>query len=196
MTAIRTDCQETLMRRNTIGLTLATLAAAGVVGVTGAAIATAADDSTETPSSSATSDPNSGTGSDTAQGEAPEGRPGRPGRPGGHAHTDVTGDEAQKVIDAVTAEHSSVTVEKVLQDEDGSYDVVGTEDGARIAYEVSADLATVTKRAGGPGGGSGGPGCDGDGPAGANGGTGGGADSESGTGTSSDPSAANSAASV
>lgn len=71
--------------------------------------------------------------------------------PMGHNHTEVTGDEAAKVSAAVTAKDSAVTVETVLKDDDGSYDVIGSKAGAPIAFEVSADLATVTERTGGPG---------------------------------------------
>ena len=43
----------------------------------------------------------------------------------GGTHTDVTGDEAQKVIDAVKAKDSTVTIDKVQKDKDGSYDATG-----------------------------------------------------------------------
>ncbi len=78
---------------------------------------------------------------------------------GGHDHTRVTGAELTRVKDAVKAEDPDVTVETVQQDPDGSYDVFGTKGGAPVMLEVSADLATVTERSGGPGRGFG----DGDG---------------------------------
>ena len=74
------------------------------------------------------------------------GGPGGPEGPGGHQHTAVTGDEATQVTDAVTAQDPSITVESVQKDEDGSYDVHGTKDGAKVMVEVSADLATVEVR--------------------------------------------------
>lgn len=71
----------------------------------------------------------------------------------GGTHTDVTGDEAQKVIDAVKAKDSTVTIDKVQKDEDGSYDATGTKaDGTAVRYDVSADLATITEGQGGHGG--------------------------------------------
>lgn len=75
-----------------------------------------------------------------------EGRGRGPGGPGGHVHTPVTGDELAKVTAAVKAKDSSVTVEKVAKDEDGSYDVFGTKAGARVMLEVSKDLKTITER--------------------------------------------------
>ena len=79
---------------------------------------------------------------------------------GGHEHTTVTGAERTEVVDAVEAEHPDVTVVEVLQDPDGSYDVIGTQDGAPVMVEVSEDLETIELRTGGmrgPGG-MGGPG--------------------------------------
>ena len=80
------------------------------------------------------------------------GRGGKGGGMGGHADTVVTGDEAQKVIDAVKAKDSAATITTVQKDEDGSYDAVGTKDGAPIRFDVTADLKTITEHAGGPGG--------------------------------------------
>lgn len=81
------------------------------------------------------------------------------GRGPGHEHTEVTGDELADVTAAVTAHDDAVEVEAVRQDPDGSYDVLGTKDGEPVFLEVSADLATVTEREGGPGrGGPCGPG--------------------------------------
>ena len=104
------------MRRNTIALAAAALATAGVVGVAGAALA-AADDSTATSSPSATS-------SSAPRGDAP-------GRPGGSQDTAVTGSEADKVVAAVKAKDSAVTITAVRKDPDGSYDALGTKAGAR-----------------------------------------------------------------
>lgn len=69
---------------------------------------------------------------------------GKEGRP---RHSEVTGEEATKVAAAVTAKDSAVTVEKVMKDEDGSYHALGTKNGSRVHYQVSADLATVTETA-------------------------------------------------
>ncbi len=79
-------------------------------------------------------------------GPGPGGPGGPGGGPGGHQHTAVTGDEATQVTDAVTAEDPSITVESVQKDEDGSYDVHGTKDGAKVMVEVSADLTDVEVR--------------------------------------------------
>jgi hypothetical protein len=121
-----------------IGVLAAGAVAAGGLALGGAAMAVAAP---ATPSPGASAD--------------------GPGRDGGHGHrggkhTEVTGDEAAKVTAAVTAKDAAVTVTRVLKDDDGSYHVVGTKDGKRIGFEVSADLATVTERAARPGRGPGG----------------------------------------
>ena len=87
---------------------------------------------------------------------------GKGGGRGGMRGTEVTGDEAAKVTAAVTAKDSAVTVSGVRKDADGSYHVFGTKAGERVVFEVSADLKTVTERAGrgghgdGPGHGPGG----------------------------------------
>ena len=126
------------MRRNTLGLAAAALAAAGVVGITGAALA-AADSTTPTPSStSSTTAPPTGT---------PQGPP-----PGASQDTAVTGSAADKVIAAVEAKDSAVTITAVRKDPDGSYDAIGTKAGAPVFFDVSADLETVTAATGGPGG--------------------------------------------
>ncbi len=130
------------MRRNTIGLSAAALAAAGVVGVAGAALA-AADDTT-TPSPSATSS------------SAPRGDANGPA--GGSRDAAVTGSEADKVIAAVKAKDSAVTITTVRKDPDGSYDALGTKAGSPVFFDVSADLKTITAATGGPGGRHGGPG--------------------------------------
>ncbi len=171
------------MRRNTIGLTLAALAAAGVVGVAGAAVADAADDSASTSTASPSAAPSAGAlpgGGEDGADRLPDGRAGGPG--GGTQDEVVTGDEAQRVVDAVEAQDSSVTVDTVRKDPDGSYDALGTRDGRPVFYEVSADLTTVTERQGGRGGP--GRGCDGDDSAAADGS--GGATSNSSSRTSAD----------
>jgi hypothetical protein len=71
---------------------------------------------------------------------------GKGGGRGVSKDTAVTGDEATKVSAAVTAKDSAVTVTEVRKDADGSYDVLGTKAGAKVFYEVSADLGTVTAR--------------------------------------------------
>jgi hypothetical protein len=40
----------------------------------------------------------------------------------------------------------------VRKDADGSYDVLGTKDGANVFYEVSADLNTITQHTDRPAG--------------------------------------------
>ena len=135
------------MRRNTLGLAAAALAAAGVVGITGAALAAADDSTTPAPSSSTSPTPAPPTG-------APQGAP----PAGASPDTAVTGSAADKVIAAVKAKDSAVTITTVRKDPDGSYDAIGTKAGAPVFFDVSADLKTVTARTGGPGGGDGGPG--------------------------------------
>lgn len=81
---------------------------------------------------------------------------------GPHTHTPVTGAELAKVKAAVNSKDSAVSVERVAEDADGSYDVMGTKAKARVMVEVSKDLKTVSVKAGmpghGPRGGHGGPG--------------------------------------
>lgn len=77
---------------------------------------------------------------------------GHGGGPGGSPDTPVTGAERTKVVAAVKAEAPDLKVTEVRQDPDGSYDVLGTLDGAPVFYDVSEDLATVTEHTGGPGG--------------------------------------------
>jgi hypothetical protein len=77
----------------------------------------------------------------------------RGGGQGGPADAAVTGAELTEVKDAMKAKDAAVTVTNVQKDPDGSYDVYGTKAGARVAYDVSADLTTFTARTGGPGGG-------------------------------------------
>lgn len=87
-----------------------------------------------------------------AGGPGRHGGPGGPGGPGKGAHTAVTGAEATKVTAAVKAKDSAVTVERVMKDADGSYDVHGTKAGNHVMVEVSKDLKTIEVRTGGPGG--------------------------------------------
>ncbi len=64
--------------------------------------------------------------------------------PGGN-HTAVTGDELSKVTAAVKAKDSTLTVTSVRKDPDGSYDVLGTQDGNQVTYDMSSDLSTLTQ---------------------------------------------------
>ena len=147
-------------------LSTAATVAAGLAIVGGAAMANAAS-SAPTPSPTGgyaapttgggdtNTGPGSGSGTNSGSGEGSgEGRT----RRAPHEHTAVTGDELTKVTAAVTAKDSAVTVTKVEKDPDGSYDVHGTKDGARVRFEVSADLASVTQGPAGPGGMGGGMG--------------------------------------
>lgn len=72
--------------------------------------------------------------------------------PGASDDTPVTGDELAKVTAAVQGKDVSVTVSSVRKDPDGSYDVFGTKVGASVAFEVSADLQTITENTGDGGG--------------------------------------------
>ena len=95
------------------------------------------------------------------EGQGGPGGKGGQGGPGGSQDTAVTGDEAQKVIDAVKAKDSTVTIDAVRKDADGSYDALGSKaDGSKVMFDVSSDLATITEGQGRPGG-AGGPGRDG-----------------------------------
>ena len=139
------------MNLKKLGIGAATTAAVGVM-ILGAASFANADDTA--PSSTARPSATAGT---------PDGKAGKggPGGMAGHGHTDATADEAAKVTAAVQAKDAAVTVTKVVKDDDGSFDVMGTKDNAPVMVEVSADLATVEVRTGGPGGpgaGKGGPG--------------------------------------
>lgn len=128
-----------VMKRKSVlaGLAIAGLAATGIIAVGGSAFA----DGTASASPSATASQKS--------------------RPGGGQSQDtaVTGDEAQKVIDAVQTKNSGVTITTVRKDPDGTFDALGTKaDGTTVMYEVSSDLATITEAVGhghGPGGGHG-----------------------------------------
>lgn len=150
------------MRPSKIGMAAVSAAAVGALALGGAAIANAADSST--PSSTAT----------TAPSTAGDGQRGGP--MGTSTDAAVTGAEADKVIAAVKAKDSAVTVTTVRKDPDGSYDALGTKAGAQVMVQVSKDLATVSVETGGPGG-----------PGGRHGGPGGpgGAGAGAGTGTQS-----------
>ncbi len=125
------------MRTNKFGLAAASTAAVAALLIGGATLANAADNPTPTTSTSASSSANS------SSDRAPQ---------GASQDTPVTGDEATKVSAAVTAKDSTVTVESVRKDPDGSYDVLGTKAGAKVMFDVSSDLATITENTGGPGG--------------------------------------------
>ncbi len=75
---------------------------------------------------------------------------GGPGGPRGCAGTPVTGAELGKVKAAVEAKRPGVSVLHVRKDPDGSYDVMGTKNGALVMLQVSKDLSTVSERTGGP----------------------------------------------
>lgn len=148
------------MNTKKLGVAAASLAAIGALVAGGAAVANAADNTATTSTSTSTSSSvpsvgaNSGTTGDSGM-RGPGGGMGGPG--GGSQDTPVTGAEADKVIAAVKAKDSAATVTTVRMDPDGSYDALGTKDGAPVMFEVSKDLKTITERAGGPGGGMGGP---------------------------------------
>ncbi|MBP6996131.1 MAG: hypothetical protein KBB39_08345 [Phycicoccus sp.] len=133
-------------------LALSAAGAVAAVSLVGGGVAFAAASQGAGSAASNTADANS---AQAAAGEAPQGPMG--GGMGGHTHTPVTGDELTKVTDAISAYDSSITVESVEKDEDGTYDVHGTKDGTPVHLDVSADLATITEGMGGPGGGMGGP---------------------------------------
>jgi len=108
-----------------VGLAAAGVAATGVIVFGAASLANAAPgDPSPSSSSSSTGDPGAGRG--------------------GSTDTPVTGDELAKVSAAMKAKDSSVTVTSVRKDPDGSYDVLGTKDGANVFYDVSTDLTTFT----------------------------------------------------
>lgn len=119
---------------------VAGLGAAGTLAVSGAALANSQSPA-PTPSSSSST-------------QAQPGDAGK-GGPGGHKHTEVTGATKTNVVNAVKAKDAAVSIERVMADPDGSYDVLGTKSGAKVMVEVSKDLKTVEVRTGGPGGPSG-----------------------------------------
>jgi len=137
----------------------AALVTAGSLAFAGASLASA-DDSTPSPSSTSSGQDTDSAGD--ANGSTGSGQGDRgPGMR--HRHTEVTGEELSKVEEAVSKKDSAVTIERVMKDPDGSYDVMGTKSGARVMVEVSKDLATIEVRTGGPGG-PGGRGGHGHGP--------------------------------
>ncbi|WP_271395755.1 hypothetical protein [Neomicrococcus lactis] len=156
---------------------LATVAAA-VAGGAGSSLANAAGGATGLASNSAAyslngtsadavaAESSTGSSSDSSTDSSQKDAQGGPGGPGGmmHNHTEVTGDEATKVTDAVKAKDSSFTAEKVLKDEDGSFDVIGKSGDTFVKYEVSSDLKTITKNEHVPGEGGPGRGGPGGGP--------------------------------
>lgn len=133
-----------------VGLAAAGLAA---VGLAGFGIVAASNATAEAPVAPVATTSSSGAPS-TGAGPGQEDK----GGPRGGQHTPVTGDEAKKVSDAVTGKFPGVSVTSVEKDEDGSYDVNATKDGASVRYKVSADLATIEERTGGHGPGGKGPG--------------------------------------
>lgn len=149
------------MARKSTLITSAVGAAAGLVLAGGAVLsANAAENSpAATATSSSATAPTVQQGSSTqTQGRAvgQSGQQGQGGPMGGSQATPVTGDEADKVIAALKAKDATASITEVRKDPDGSYDALGTKDGAPVFYEVSADLSTVTENTGGPMGGPGG----------------------------------------
>lgn len=138
---------------------VAALAVGGSIAL-GAVTVASADSSTSpspsSPSASSSTDTRKQPTSTSSTGTTDKGA--RGGAAGASQDTPVTGDEATKVSAAVTAKDSTVTVTSVRKDPDGSYDVLGTKDGANVMFDVSADLATITQAQGGKGGGKGGGG--------------------------------------
>jgi hypothetical protein len=120
------------MKLKTITFAVATSAAAGAFALGGMSLANA---ETTAPAPSTSS---SAPASDAKPGKGAKGTP-------------VTGDELAKVTAAVTAKDPAVTVARAHKEADGSYDVFGTKDGARVKFDVSADLKTVTQGAARPG---------------------------------------------
>jgi hypothetical protein len=139
------------LRKLGIGAAIVTASAAIVVG--GSALANAAARSAGAVGAVGYSVPGYGAPGYGAPGYGGTGGHARGGGQGGQADTPVTGAELTKVTDAMKAKDSAVTVGSVQKDPDGSYDVYGTKAGAKVAYDVSADLETFTARTGGPGGG-------------------------------------------
>lgn len=117
-----------------IGVTLAGVTTAGILTFAGPAFA----ENTASPSPAASAS------SDGTQPTTPQGHKGG----GGSQDTPVTGDEAQKVIDAVKAKDSAATIDTVRKDPDGTYDALGTKNGTPVMYDVSTDLHTITENAG------------------------------------------------
>ena len=126
-----------------MGIAAATVAAAGVAvaGVIAASGSAVAETTTPNPSPTAT----------TGTGSASPGPDRQAARGGASNDTPVTGDEATKVSKAVTDKDSTVTVNSVRKDPDGSYDVLATRNGTQVMFDVSADLTTITEHTRGDG---------------------------------------------
>ena len=125
--------------RREFAITAAAVAAAGVLVAGVTAVSNA----------STTSQVAAGTGyARGAEGDGSSDDPGMGRGPGGHGHTEVTGDELARVTAAVKAQDSSITVDTVRKDPDGSYDVLGTKDGNPVMVEVSKDLEAIETRLG------------------------------------------------
>lgn len=79
------------------------------------------------------------------------GGPGRHGGPGGDRGTDVTGDQLTTIKAAVTAKDSTVTLDRVVKLDDGSYVGFGTkgsgDNATRVFATISGDLKTITVQA-------------------------------------------------
>ena len=143
---------------------IAAVAAGAMLAIGGVAVAANAADPSATPTASSSASTSGGTvttdggtvsGGSTDDSTEGHGKGGRGGDMGASQDTPVTGDEAQKVIDAVKASDATITVESVRKDPDGSYDAIGTKDGQPVMVNVSADLATIEVGQGGGKGGGG-----------------------------------------
>ena len=126
--------------------TMASAAIAGLVLATGAGAAITANAESATPGNSSSSTPSHQASAPTKDGTQDQQgeRDGRGGRGGDHAA--ATTQQTEQVTAAVEAKDSTVTVERVMVDADGSYDVAATKDGDRVMFEVSKDLKTVTQK--------------------------------------------------
>lgn len=121
------------MDKSTIIGAAAGLAGALVIGSVAVANADTTPTPTPTPSQS------QGTqGGSTKDGDCAGG-----GDHGGR-HTAASAAETSAVKKAVAAKDSAITVDEVVKDADGSFDVMGTKAGERVRVEVSKDYATVT----------------------------------------------------
>lgn len=139
-----------MQRSTTVKVAAASALAAAALVAGGSAMALAqGGSSTPSPSASPSASASAGASSGTDGGRGPG---------GASQDTAVTGTEKDKVVAAVEAKDSAVTVTEVRKDPDGSYDALGTKAGARVMVEVSKDLKTVEVRTGGPGDGHGMPG--------------------------------------
>ncbi|HEY3438611.1 MAG TPA: hypothetical protein VGK35_13065 [Actinotalea sp.] len=133
------------MSKRRLGLIAVGAAAVAALTLGGSSLALAATGSP----AAATVAPSAGSTTDSSTDQTPP----------ASTDTAVTGAEADKVIAAVVAVDANASITSVRKDPDGSYDALGTSGGSPVFYDVSADLATVTKGGGGHGGpGGGGPG--------------------------------------